>query len=176
MLRLSLIIVLATTPSLAQTTTPPSHTPPLRKSDDRWLDQVAILQNRARQILKAELSREIDPKCDPGKLSNADFGNCFAADEASTERNYRAFAQILEASLAIKQPDVDAKIFPAAKHFAAGEIAWRTYVDKTCAALGDTYDGGSGAPSAMTGCQQQLTQQHMKDLNEIFLKQFEVAK
>lgn len=107
----------------------------------------------------------------------AEEGQCLSADESITQRNYQAFAQALKASLAIQPPDLDEKIFPpASRNFAAAEAAWVTYVDKTCAALGDTYDGGSGTPMAMTGCQQQLTQQHMKDLNEIFLKPFELHK
>jgi uncharacterized protein YecT (DUF1311 family) len=43
-------------------------------------------------------------------------------------------------------------------------------VDKTCAALGDTFYGGTAAPSDMTACQQNLTQQHMKELADLFLK------
>jgi uncharacterized protein YecT (DUF1311 family) len=100
---------------------------------------------------------------------------CLSADEVITERNYRAFASALKASLAIQPPELDQKIFPpASRNFAAAETAWLIYVDKTCTALGETYDGGSGTPEAMTGCGQQLTQQHMKDLEETFLKPYEV--
>ena len=165
------LLLLTTTTVLAQTSPAPKHrrTPPA--DDDKWLDQVRALENRASHILKSELSRKLDPGCDLDKLSNADFGNCFAADEAITERNYRDFVAALRTALAIQMPGTDPKIFPpASKNFAAGEAAWLTYVDKTCAALGDTYEGGSGSPIAETGCQQKLTQQHMKDLNEIFLE------
>jgi hypothetical protein len=171
MLRFCLLLLLTATPLPAQTSAAQKHRPTSPATDDKWLDQVDALQNRARQIFKTEMSRQLDPACDPNKLSNAAFGNCFADDEAITERNYKTFARALTTSLAIEPPDVDPNIFPpSSRHFAAGEIAWRSYVDKTCAALGDTYEGGTVAPTAMKGCQQDLTRQHMKDLSEIFLK------
>ncbi len=165
-----LFVVLLAAPLLSQTPPASSSQKAPLSPDDKWVDQVDGLQNRARQILKAELSREMKPKCDAGKLSNAEFGDCFAADEAITERNYRAFVEALKALLSIEPPDVPVKGLPLpSKNFAAGEAAWRSFVDKTCAALGDTEYGASGIPTDMTRCQQDLTRQHMKDLNEIFL-------
>jgi hypothetical protein len=171
MSRFFLLVLLAAAPLMAQTHLSPNHHKPAAGADDdKWLKHVDAFEDRARQILKAELSRNLDPACNPDKLSNADFGNCFAADEAVTERNYRAFVEALRGALAIQAPDIDPKIFPpASKNFAAGEAAWRTFADKTWAALGDTYEGGTAAPSDMTACQQNLTRQHMKDLNQIFL-------
>ncbi|HET6169912.1 MAG TPA: lysozyme inhibitor LprI family protein [Terracidiphilus sp.] len=179
MSRLLILLLLATTPLLAQTPkTSTRHKASVPVTDDgKWVDSIGTLQNRAGDILKAELSRKPDPACDNDQLSMAEEGQCLSADETITERNYRAFAQALKASLEIQPPELDRKIFPpASKNFAAAEAAWLKYVDKTCAALGDTYDGGSGTPMAMTRCQQQLTQQHMKDLNTIFLKAFETHK
>lgn len=168
MSRFLLLLLLATTPLLSQSPATTKRSPK-GSVNDKWLNQ-QTLQNRALHILKAELSRKLDLACDQNKLSNAEFGNCFAADEAITERNYRAFVQALKSSLAIEPPDVPVKGLPLpSKNFAAGEAAWLTYVDKTCEALGDTYYGGTAAPTDMTACQQNLTRQHMKDLDEIFL-------
>ena len=176
MSRLFLLLLVATAPLLAQTPASPSHRKPPAPAanDDKLLDKIGALQNRARQILKAELSRRPDPACNPEKLSNNTLDDCFAADGAITERNYQAFAEALKASLAIQLSDVDPKIFPPpSRNFATGEVAWRTFVNKTCAALGDTFVGGTISPIEMTGCHQDLTRQHMKDLNETFLKQNE---
>lgn len=176
MLRFGVFVLLAAPPLLEQTGSAHSRIPP-PLSEDKWLNQVDALESRARQILKSELSRKLNPKCDNDQLSMAEEGQCLSADQAITDRNYRAFARAIKAALAIQPPEIDPTIFPpASKNFAAAESAWITYVDKTCAALGDTYEGGSGSPMAMTGCQQQLTRQHMKDLNEIFLKPYEVHR
>ena len=170
MSRLFLILLLIAAPLLAQTPRSQPEPSPQPATRDNWVYQQGALRNRAHQILKSELSRRLDHACDPLKLSNAAFGNCFAADEAITERNYRAFVQALKASLAIEPPDVSSERLPLpSKNFAAGEAAWHTYVDKTCAALGDTVYGASGAATDITMCQQNLTRQHMKDLSEVFL-------
>ena len=172
MSRLLLILLLASAPLLAQTPTSPGQhkAPPSTANDDKWLAQVSALQNRARQILKNELSRNLRPACDGPNLSNAEIGKCINADADRTERNYRAFIQALKNSLAIQPPDVDLRFPIPSKNFAAGEIAWRSYVDKTCEALGDISYGGSGVPTDMTICQQDLTRQHMRDLSKIFLE------
>ena len=177
MSRLLLFLLLASAPLLAQAPASPSHRkPPAPASDDdKWLAQVSVPQDRARHILKSELYRKLHPGCDYSqlynKLSNAEYTRCAEADEAVTRHNYQAFVDALSASLSIQAPDEDPEIFPLpSKNFATAEAAWRTYLDKSCAALGDTYGGGTGAPAAMAQCQQNLTRQHMKDLDEIFLK------
>ena len=60
---LSLFLLLATTPLLAQTTATAKHRPTFPATDGNWVNQQEALQNRARQILKAELSRKLDPAC-----------------------------------------------------------------------------------------------------------------
>jgi hypothetical protein len=177
MSRLLLILLLASAPLLAQTPTSPGQhkAPPSTANDDKWLAQVSALQNRAHHILKAELSRKPGPACDKSqlyaKLSNAEYTRCVAADEVITRHNYQAFVDALAASLSIQDPDEDPQIYPLpSRNFAPAETAWRTYLDKTCAALGDTYGGGTGRGAAMSECQQGLTRQDMKDLDEIFLK------
>jgi hypothetical protein len=175
MSRLFLLLLATAVPLVAQA--PASHpsAPAPGSAEHKRLDEVDALQSRARQILKAELSRKLDPACDPEKLSNAEFGNCFEADEAITERNYRAFVDALKASLAIEPPEVPVKGLPLpSKNFGAGEVAWRTYVDKTCTALGDTEYGASGIPTDMAACQKRLTRQHMTDLKDIFLAHYNV--
>ena len=170
MSRFLLQLLLTTTTLVAQTSLAPKRAPTPPANDDNRIGQISALQNRASHILKGELSRKLNPTCDPAKLSNAEFGNCFNADAEITEHNYLAFVQALKASLAIKPPELDPTFPLPSRNFAAGEAAWRSYLDKVCEARGDTEYGASGTPTDMTACQQNLTRQHMKDLNEIFLK------
>ena len=167
--RFFVLLLLTTAPLLAQTPSPSSHrkTP---AANDKSVDQAEAVQNRARQILNTELARKPGTACDGANLSSAEFGKCLDARAATTERNYRAFVQALQASLSIEPADVPVKGLPLpSKNFAAGEAAWRLYVDKTCEALGDTEYGASGVPTDTTACQQNLTRQHMRDLGGIFL-------
>ncbi|HEX5284553.1 MAG TPA: lysozyme inhibitor LprI family protein [Bryocella sp.] len=176
MFRLTLLILLAAAPLLAQTPTAPKHSKtPADSIDDKWLAQVSPLENRARQILKVELSRKPGPACDDAKylvkFSNAEYTRCHEADEAITQHNYEAFVDALSASLSILPSDEDPSVYPLpSRNFTTAEAAWRTYLDKTCLALGDTFGGGTGAGAAIARCQQSLTREHMKDLNEIFLE------
>ncbi len=166
--------LIAATPLLAQVQKPVDQhkAPGFPAADEKRFDQVDALQNRAREILKTELARQPDPACDPDKLSSMELDGCAAADEAVTERNYRAFLRALKASLAIQGPDIDPKILhPPSKNLAAGEVAWRTYLNKTCAAVVDGLEGGTIAPVVRVSCLQNLTQQHMKELADLFLQQ-----
>ena len=122
MSRFFLLVLLTTASLLAQTAASPSQPKPsAHAADHNWVSQQSALQDRARQILKSELSRKLDPACDPTTRSKMEFYNCFAADAAITERNYRAFAQALKASLAVPLPNSDPETYPAAKTFACGE-------------------------------------------------------
>jgi hypothetical protein len=152
MSRFLLALLLASAPLLAQAPAPSSHrkasTPD--RDDNKWLAQVSPLEQRARQILKAELSRKLHPGCDYSqlykRLSNAGYTRYAEADKVVTEHNYQAFVDALSASLSILPPDEDPEIFPLpSKNFETAEAAWRTYLDRTCAALGDTYGAGTGA-------------------------------
>ena len=171
MSRFSLLLLLSTIPLSAQSSAPPKHRPAPPAADrGNPVNEIDRLQSRARETLHAELSRKLDPSCNSLTLSKVDFSNCFARDAAITQRNYQAFVHSLEASLAIEpDPNIDRQIYPAVKNFASGETAWRSYVDKTCEALGDTDAGGTGTGFHLTDCKQKLTRQHMKDLGWLFL-------
>lgn len=176
MFRSLLLLLFLTTPSApAQNANPPKHhNAQPATEDDKWLHQVQALQNRARHILRAELSRKSGPACDLSnlftKFSNAEHTHCTEVDEVITEHNYQAFVDALSASLSTLSPDEDPYIHPLpSKNLAAAEAAWRTYLDRACAALGDFHAGGSSAGASVAQCQQYLTRQHMQDLNEIFL-------
>lgn len=175
MFRLALLVLLTAAPLLAQTPTEPKHrTTQAVSEDDKGLVQVSALENRARRILKTELSRKPGPACDEAqflvKFSNAEFTRCHEADEAITQHNYQAFVDALTASLSTLPPDEDPTVYPLpSRNLTAGEAAWRTYLDKTCAALADFHAGGTGAAAAEMQCRQKLTRQHMRDLSAIFL-------
>jgi len=171
MSRFLVFLVLTASPLIAQTAGTPHLAFP---TDGNWVNQQTELQNHARKILKSELSRRLGPTCDMRTLSKIDFGNCFIADAAITQRNYRAFAQALKGSLAVPVPNFDPEVYPAAKTFTAAEVAWRSYMEKTCDALGITEHSGTETGMDVTACQRSLTRQHMKDLGNIFLGPYDI--
>lgn len=177
MSRFFLLVLLATTPLAAQTADSPNHHKAAASADDgNWVKQQSALQNRARQILKSELSRKLSPACDMRLLSDVDFSHCFAADAAVTQRNYRAFAEALKTSLAVPVPNFDPETYPAAKTFASGEVSWRSSMEKTCDAVGITDYSGTGTGLHVIACQRNLTRQHMKDLADIFLGPYDLYR
>ena len=176
MSRFLLLLLLASAPLLAQTPTSSGQhkAPSSTAEDDKWLAQVSAIRERARHILKAELSRKLHPGCDYSqlykKLSDAEYTRCAETDEVITEHNYQSFVDAVSAYLSIQDPEEDPAIHPLpSRNFAAAEAAWHTYLDKICAAVGDFHAGGSGVGAEVAESRQRLTRQHMRDLNEMFL-------
>jgi len=176
MSRFFLFLLLATAPLIAQSHAAPTHHPNPPADEDNPIARQGAFENHAREILRSELARKLGPACGMRMLSDVDFSHCFSADAAITERNYRAFTQTLKNSLAIPHPNFDPEVYPAAKTFAAGEVAWRSYMNKTCEAAGMTDYSGTGAGLHVIACQRSLTRQHMKDLGDIFLGPYDLYR
>jgi uncharacterized protein YecT (DUF1311 family) len=158
------IALLAISPAAFQPQAKP-HVPAHKA--DPGIAEASRLEAKARSILKAEMARA--DHCDIDK-SNAEFTACISADFEKTNRNYLDFSKALQAIFAIPDPDLPPDIYPSgAKPFASGESAWRIYRDRTCEAVVDSYDGGTGAGRVDASCKRSLTRQHMKDLADIDL-------
>jgi uncharacterized protein YecT (DUF1311 family) len=158
------IALLAISPAAFQ---PQAKPPAPATQADPGIAEAKRLEAKARSILKAEMARA--DRCDIEK-SNAEFTDCVSADFEKTNRNYLNFSKTLQAIFAIPDPDVPRDIYPSGeKPFASGESAWRTYRNRTCEAMGDTFDGGTVTESEEISCKKSLTRQHMKDLADIHL-------
>jgi uncharacterized protein YecT (DUF1311 family) len=158
------IALLALSPAAFQSQARPPAPP---HNSDPGIAEANRLEAKARSILKAEMARA--DHYDINK-SNAEFTACLSADFEKTNRNYLDFSKALQAIFAIPDPDAPPDIYPSGeKPFASGEAAWRIYRDRTCEAVADSYDGGTGAGMADISCKKSLTRQHMKGLADIHL-------
>ena len=124
-------------------------------------------EDQLRQSGLAALGRETVRQkagfCGSAQTTSA-MNECFGNELVVTNRNYAAYVQSLAALLQIDPGWRLTGVSHGFHEFELAEIAWKTYRRKTCEAIENSDDGGSGGPTDRLTCELSVTEGHMQEL------------
>jgi len=136
-----------------------------------WEVKMMALRKQEQQILSAEYTREKQAVCENPPDENSGR-ECVGRELALTQKNYAAYAKALSALLRVQQPDYDpiADLPPNVRgiKFDQAEREWLLYRNAMCRAVSDGSYGGNSQGEVEAGCQQDLTRNHMHELESLY--------
>lgn len=121
---------------------------------------------RSLRIVQMEQARARQPLC-PEAMTTIAINECYAAELATTDANYRELVRLLGTLLAPGDMEKAAHA-TAGSPFEEAESAWRTYRDLACTAAGGQFAGGTIRPSIEMGCRLTVTRHHMDELWAVY--------
>jgi uncharacterized protein YecT (DUF1311 family) len=127
------------------------------------------LKEAGAAALRRENARQQAGFCSSSETT-ATMNDCFTKELKITDRNYGSYAMALAGML--KRAPLGGWRLTHVSHglreFQEGEAAWKIYRDKTCDAIDNSEDGGSGAPTDTLTCLLSLTGAHMQELDKTY--------
>jgi uncharacterized protein YecT (DUF1311 family) len=136
----------------------------------------------AKQALDDETAQAQEPEC-PNAQSNREWQICLGDEGTTTEKNFKAFADAIRATLGLDRPappgagkappvpgpaGVELTPQQLVDEFDKTEGLWETYRDAECTAAFHQFGGGTGGPGAELECRERMIRQRMHDLDSVY--------
>jgi hypothetical protein len=162
LLSCAIIVGLATSKAVAQTTPAPAAS-----RDSFHAEQVKLRQSGTAG-LEHERTRSKSKLCEKaGAEGGKAIADCLIAEAGTTEQNYLAFVQAIGGLLRLRTPDDALQKTPKSLPFDAAEGDWQTYREKRCKSVSTQWIGVQGSIS-YDDCRLKLTWNHMNELASLY--------
>ena len=135
----------------------------------------AAIQTVGANYLQAENDHEKAPYCGEKAESSAEKRICAAVDFQTTHKNYTAYKKAIAALLKLRDPEnPDVSNQPnQAETFERSERLWLRYREVQCRTVADAFYGGTIQPQILSSCKQDLTRNHLNELDDLYSDLFE---
>lgn len=134
----------------------------------------AAIQTVGVKSLQAENAHEKAPYCEKA-LSSAEKTICATDEFQTTDKNYITYKRAITYLLRLRDPDdPDVSNRPnRGEAFRRSERLWLQYREEQCRTVADGSYGGTIQPQILSSCKQDLTRNHLHELEGLYSDLFE---